>query len=145
MLMHSELDAFFHTVGHPSRDIKFATYSVRGARLIPLANIEKIVSKNLYYSEVLIPMALYPRADNKKDVKTVGVKATLLTSAKVSDEIVYAVTKAVFDDLESLGKYNPVLQTVIKENMLEGLTSPVHPGALRYYKEIGLQVPSSGR
>ncbi len=142
MLMHSELDAFFHTVGHPSRDIKFATYSVRGARLIPLANIDKMVSKNLYYSEVLIPMALYPRADNKKDVKTVGVKATLLTSARVSDDIVYAVTKAVFDNLESLGKYNPVLQTVAKENMLDGLTAPIHPGALRYYKESGLHVPS---
>ncbi len=145
MLMHSELDAFFHTVGHPSREIKFATYSVRGARLIPLANIEKIVSKNLYYSEALIPIALYPRADNKKDVETVGVKATLLTSAKVSYDIVYAVTKAVFDNLESLGKYDPVLQTVAKENMLDGLTAPIHPGALRYYKESGLHVPSPGR
>ena len=143
MLMHSKLDAFFHTVGHPNQDIKFATYSVRGARFIPLSNIEKILSTNLYYSKSFIPIELYPLADNKEDVETIGVKATFLTSAKVPDDIVYAVTKAVFDDLESLGKHAPVLKTVRKEDMLEGLTAPIHPGALRYYKEVGLQVPSS--
>ena len=143
MLIHSKVDAFFHTVGHPSQDIKLATYSVRGARLIPLVNIEKILATNLYYSKSFIPIELYPRADNKSDVETIGVKATFLTSAKVPDDIVYAVTKAVFDDLESLGQYDPVLKTFRKEIMLDGLTAPIHPGALRYYKEIGLQVPSS--
>ncbi len=48
MFIHGDLDAFFYTVGHPSQDIKFATYSVRGARLIPLGNIEKILSANPY-------------------------------------------------------------------------------------------------
>ncbi len=143
MLMHSSIDAFFHTVGHPSQNIKFATYSVRGARFIPLVNIEKILSTNLYYSKSFIPIELYPRADNKNDVETIGVKATFLTSAKVPDDIVYAITKAVFDDLESLGQYDPVLKTFRKENMLNGLTAPIHPGALRYYREIRLQVPPS--
>ena len=143
MFMQSEIDAFFHTVGHPSQDHKFASFSVRGARFIPLVNIEKILSENPYYSKSFISIALYPLADNKQDVETIGVKATFVTSAKVPDDIVYAVTKAVFDNLESLGKYDPILQTVIKENMLDGLTAPIHPGALRYYQEIGLQVPPS--
>ena len=140
MLMHSELDAFFYTVGHPNTNIKFATYSVRGARFIPLVNIDKILSTNPYYSRSLIPIAQYPRADNESDVETIGVKATFLTSAEVSEDIVYAVTKAVFEDLASLGKYGPVLNTFGKEDMLEGLTAPIHRGALRYYQEIGLQV-----
>jgi TRAP transporter TAXI family solute receptor len=143
MLMHSELDAFFHTVGHPTQDIRFATYSVRGARLIPLVNIEKIISTMPYYSRSSIPAELYPHADNRSDVETIGVKATFLTSSKVPDDIVYAVTKAVFDNLESLRKYAPVLKNVRKEDMLNGLTAPIHPGALRYYQEIGLQVPPS--
>lgn len=143
MLLHSELDAFFHTVGHPSKDIKFATFSVRGARLIPLDNIEMLVSKYPHYSKSVIPIGLYPRAANKTDVETIGVKATFVTSAKVPDDIVYAVTRAVFDDLESLGKYDPILTTFSKGSMLEGLTAPLHPGALRYYREIGLQVPPS--
>ena len=144
MLMHSNLDAFFHTAGHPNSELVFATYSVRGVRFIPLVNIEKILSTNLYYSKSFIPLELYPRADNKKDVETIGIKATLLTSAKVPDDVVYAVTKTVFDNLESLGEYAPILKAVTKENMLEGLTAPIHPGALRYFKEVGLQVsPSS--
>jgi TRAP transporter TAXI family solute receptor len=142
MLMHSELDAFFYTVGHPNTNIKFATYSVRGARFIPLVNIEDILSSNPYYSRSSIPIELYPRADNESDVETVGVRATFLTSAKVPEDVVYAVTKAVFENLESLGEYDPVLNTFGKENMLEGLTAPIHPGASKYYQEIGLQVPS---
>ena len=143
MLMRSELDAFFYTVGHPNTDMKFATYSVRGARFIPLVNIEKILSTNPYYSKSFIPIDQYPLADNEKDVETIGVKAILLTSAGVSEEIVYAVTKAVFDNSESLIEYNLVLETFGEENMLEGLTAPIHPGALRYYQEVGIQVPSS--
>lgn len=141
MLTHGYVDAFFHTVGHPSQAIKSATYSVRGIRFIPPVNIEKILSENPYYSKSFIPIEFYPFASNKKDVETIGVKATFLTSAKVPNDIVYAVTKAVFDDLESLGYYNHVLKhTVRKENMLDGLTAPIHPGALRFYQEIGLQV-----
>lgn len=143
MLMHGKLDAFFHTTGHPSQDIKFVTYSVGGARFIPLVNIEKISSASPYYSRSFIPIDLYPAAGNNKNVETVGVKATLLTSAEVPDDIVYAVTRAVFEDLESLGMHDPVLGTVRKENMHDGLTVPIHPGALRYYQEIGLQVPLS--
>jgi len=140
MLMHSDVDAFYHTVGHPSQAIKSATFSVRGIRFIPPVNIEKILSENPYYSKSVIPKELYPLADNMKDVETIGVKATFLTSAKVPDDIVYAVTKAVFDDLESLGYYNHLFKrTVRKENMLDGLTAPIHPGALRFYQEIGLQ------
>ena len=146
MLTHGSVDAFFHTVGHPSQDIKSATFSVRGVRFIPLVNIDKILSENPYYSQSFIPAELYPFADNKKNVETIGVKATFLTSAKVPDDIVYAVTKAVFDDLESLGDYDHVLKhfvrTVRKEDMINGLTAPIHPGALRFYQEIGLQVPS---
>ena len=138
MLMHGELDAFFYTIGHPSTDIRFATYSVRGARFIPLANIEELVSTNPYYSRAMIPIALYPRADNKQDVATIGVKATFLTSATVPEDIVYAVTKAVFGDLEALGEFDSVLKTLDTDSMLEGLTAPIHPGALRYYDEIGL-------
>ena len=100
--------------------------------------IEKILSTNPYYSRSLIPIELYPRADNNKDVETIGVKATFLTSVKVPDDIVYVVIKAILNDLESLGEYDPVLQTVRKENMFDGLTAPIHPGALRYYQEIGL-------
>ena len=143
MFMHSDLDAFFYTVGHPNSDMKLATFSVRGARFIPLVNIVKILSTYPYYSKSYIPIQQYPFADNEKDVETIGVKAILLTSAGVSEKIVYDITKAVFDDSELLSEKKLVLKTFGKENMLEGMTAPIHPGALRYYQEVGIQVPSS--
>ena len=147
MLTHGDVDAFFHTVGHPNQDIKSATFSVGGIRFIPPVDIDRILSEHPYYSKSLIPIIFYPYVANKENVETIGVTTTFITSAKVPDDIVYAVTKAVFDDLESLGDYDHVLnhfvKTVRKENMLDGLTAPIHPGALRFYKEIGLQIPSS--
>jgi TRAP transporter TAXI family solute receptor len=141
--LRGELDAFFHTVGHPTMDIRFAVNSLPRARLIPLSNIEKLLSTHPYYSRSVIPIGLYPDVENENDVETVGVKAIFLTSAKIPDEIVYSITRAVFDDIESLGKFDPVLKTLSRTSMLEDVTVPLHSGALRYYEEAGLlPVPS---
>jgi len=141
--MHGGLDAFFYTVGHPNMHIKFATYSVRGARIIPLANIEQIVSTSPYYMKTFIPVDLYPQAKNSQDVETIGVKAILLTSANVPDEIVYTVTKAVLEDLESLREIGPVFMSFGPAGLLGGVTAPIHSGALRYFEEAGIQIPPS--
>lgn len=140
--MHGGLNAFFYTVGHPNMNIKFATFSVRGARLIPLANVDQAVSANPYYRKTVIPVSQYPRADNEQDVETIGIRALLLTSASVPEGIVYSVTKAVFDNLETLRESGPVFVSLEPEDMLEGVTAPIHPGALRYYEEAGIEILS---
>jgi len=135
--MRGELDAFFLTAGHPNTELKFATFSVRGARIIPLTNIDNLVSANPYYSRTVISSGLYPMADNKVDIETVGVNATLLASASVSDDVVYTVTKTVFENLDLLAEFNADISALSDDKFLEGLTAPVHPGAMRYYEEIG--------
>jgi hypothetical protein len=71
-------------------------------------------------------------------VQTFGVKATFVTSAKVPDKVVYAITKEVFDNFESFKKLHPAYEVLTKENMLEGMSAPIHPGAMKYYKEAGM-------
>ena len=140
MLMRGELDAFFYTVGHPTTAIKFATVGAKKTLFISIDNIEKLLSKNPYYVESLIPVSLYPQVANTEDVKTFGVKATFVTSAKIPDNVVYAITKEVFENLGSLKYSDPTLNMLTKESMVkDGLTAPMHPGALRYYKEVGLK------
>jgi TRAP transporter TAXI family solute receptor len=68
----------------------------------------------------------------------VGVKATFVTSNKVDEKIVYAVTKVVFDNFEEFKSLHPAYKVLTKENMLQGLSAPIHQGALKYYKEVGL-------
>ncbi len=81
-------------------------------------------------------------ADNEVDIETIGVYATLLTSANVSEDVVYAVTKTVFESVELLTEFSAEFSAILDDQFLEGFTAPIHPGALKYYREIGLQIPS---
>lgn len=143
MWMHNELDAFFYTVGHPNTLINLATYSVRGVRFIPLANIETLLERNPYYSRTVISADLYARNANATDVETVAVKATMVTSATVPNAVVYTLTKAVFENLSTIAERRPFLNRMTREAMLEGLTAPLHPGAAQYFAEIGLELPDA--
>ena len=138
--IRGELDAFFFTAGHPNSEIKYATMSVRGARIIPLKNVEGLVSTHPFMLRASIPSGLYPMANSQFDIETVGVNATLVTSANVPDEVVYAITKAIFDNLESLAtEYSGFeFSALVEDKYLDGLAAPIHPGALKYYRETGL-------
>ncbi len=138
LLQDGRIDAFFYTVGHPSGSIKEATSGARKVRLATITGVDKLLAKYPYYAKATIPVSLYPGAQNDKDIETFGVKATLVTSAKVPDEVVYAITKEVFDNFEDFKKLHPAYATLTKENMLEGLSAPMHPGAVKYFKEVGL-------
>lgn len=138
LLQDGRIDAFFYTVGHPSGAIKEATSGARKVRFATITGIDSLLAKYPYYAKSVIPVALYPSAQNDKDVATFGVKATFVTSAKVPDEVVYAITKEVFDNFEDFKKLHPAYSTLTKESMLEGLSAPIHPGAMKYYKEVGL-------
>ncbi len=138
LLQDGRIDAFFYTVGHPSGAIKEATAGKRKVHFVPITNVDKLLAKFPYYAKAYIPIKLYPGATNKSDVETFGVKATFVTSAKVPEEIVYAITKEVFENFEAFKKLHPAYQVLTKKNMLEGMSAPLHPGALKYYKEAGL-------
>lgn len=138
LLQDGRIDAFFYTVGHPSGAIKEATAGRRKVHFVPITGVENLLKKYPYYAKAFIPIKLYPGATNTKDVSTFGVKATFVTSAKVPDQVVYAVTKEVFDNFEAFKKLHPAYQVLTKKNMLEGMSAPIHPGAMKYYKEAGL-------
>ncbi len=139
LLQDGRIDAFFYTVGHPSGAFKEATAGARKVSFIAIPNVDKLVSKFPYYAKSYIPVKLYPGAVNDKNVPTFGVKATFVTSIKVPAKVVYAITKEVFDNFESFKKLHPAYQVLTKKSMLEGLSAPLHPGALKYYKEVGLK------
>jgi TRAP transporter TAXI family solute receptor len=142
MFMGGEIDAFFYTVGHPNKEVKFATFSVRGARIIPLSNIDQLIETNSFYSRVIIPPETYIKARNDGAVETIGVYATLLTSAQVSEDVVYALTKAVFESVESSTDFQSEFSALLSGRHSKGLSAPVHPGAARYYREVGIDLSS---
>lgn len=139
LLQDGRIDAFFYTVGHPSGAIKEATAGARKVKFIPIEVDPAALKRFPYYARSTIAHGSYPNAKNRADVKTFGVKATLVTSVKVPEETVYAITKEVFDNFDAFRKLHPAYAHLTKESLLEGLSAPVHNGAMKYFKEVGLK------
>ncbi len=138
MLQDGRLDAFFYTVGHPNGAMQEATNGKRKVRFIPITNMEPLLEEFPYYAKATIPASLYPQAANETDVEGIGVMTTFVTSADVPDDVVYAITKEVFTNLDEFKKLHPALAHLTPESMMQGLTAPLHPGAEKYFTEVGL-------
>ncbi|MBU2533705.1 MAG: hypothetical protein KKB37_13265, partial [Alphaproteobacteria bacterium] len=70
---------------------------------------------------------------------TFGLANGMVISKKVPAETVYAMTKAIFENITSLKSVHPALGRISKTNVLNGFGAPLHPGALKYYREIGVE------
>ena len=136
-LCDNKIDAFIYMVGHPNGSIKEATTSC-DAKLVSAqgAEIDNIVADNPYYAKRTVPGGMYKGTDN--DVNSFGVAATLVSSTDVSDDVVYAVVKSVFENFDTFKRLHPAFANLKPEQMVkDGLSIPLHPGAVRYYKEKG--------
>jgi TRAP transporter TAXI family solute receptor len=137
-LCDNNIDAMVYTVGHPSGSIQEATTACE-ATLVTVSGeaIDKLVADNPYYRTATIPGGMY--RGNDSDVATFGVGATLVTSASVSDETVYQLVKAVFEDMDGFRGLHPAFANLDPKEMAnDGLSAPLHPGAEKYYREVGL-------
>ncbi|PSU30856.1 TAXI family TRAP transporter solute-binding subunit [Photobacterium lutimaris] len=136
-LCDNKIDAFVYVVGHPNGSIKEATTSC-DAKLIPASSpkIDQIVADTPYYAMSTVPGGMYKGTDG--DVNSFGVAATLVSSTDVSDEVVYAVVKSVFENFDTFKRLHPAFANLKPEDMVkDGLSIPLHPGAVKYYKEAG--------
>ncbi|MFO7889148.1 MAG: TAXI family TRAP transporter solute-binding subunit [bacterium] len=140
LLQDERIDGFFYTVGHPNGNIKEATAGRIPVYLVPINGIsaERLIQAKPYYTRTTVSRDLYPKAANQKDVVTLGVRATLVTSANVDENIVYAITKEIFDNFARFKTFHPAFRDLTKQDMLTGLSAPPHPGAYRYFREAGL-------
>ncbi len=136
-LCDNKIDAMVFTVGHPSGTIKEATTSCE-SKLIPVTGeaIDKLASENSYYAQTSIPGGMYTGTD--VDTPTFGVGATFVTSATVSEDTVYTIVAAVFDNFKRFKKLHPAFANLTEEDMIsKNISAPLHDGAVKYYKEKG--------
>lgn len=138
-LCDNKIDAMVFTVGHPSGSIQEATTSCDTV-LVEVSGpaIDKLIEENSYYRAATIPGGMY--RGNADDVKTFGVGATFVSSTNSSEKVVYEVVKAVFENFNDFRRLHPAFANLKKEEMVsDGLSAPLHAGALKYYKEAGLK------
>jgi len=136
-LCNGQIDAMIYTVGHPAAAITEVSTTC-DARLVNVTGpeIDQLIDENSYYRTATIPAGMYRGTD--EEVTTFGVGATFVTSANVSDEIVYTTVKAVFDNFSDFTGLHPAFANLTEEAMIsDGLSAPLHDGAAQYYRERG--------
>ncbi|MEM7251964.1 MAG: TAXI family TRAP transporter solute-binding subunit [Pseudomonadota bacterium] len=136
-LCAGRIDAFVFSVGVPNAGVAAATDGC-GARILSLDQpaTHRLIESAPYYALATIPRGTY--RTTQQDIVTFGVLATLITSADVPNDIVYEVTRSVFDNLDDFRRLHPAFANLTPTRMVtDGLTAPIHPGAIQFYREQG--------
>lgn len=137
-LCRNKVDAVFFAAGHPNGLTQGVTAGCR-ARLVRVAGepIERLLATHPYYVASVIRGGMY--AGNPDDVPTIATQAVLVTSSDVPDALAYAVVKAVLGNFADFRRLHPVLRPLDIQHLVpSGAVIPIHPGALKYYREAGL-------
>ena len=137
-LRNGKIDAFFVVAGYPTGSLVELASAVP-IKLVPIdgAGAKALVDKYGFFSTSDIPTGTYEGVDG---VTTVAVGAQWLTSAKEPDELIYQITKALWNDASRklLDVGHAKGKVITLDTALDGVGIPLHPGAERFYKEVGL-------
>jgi len=94
----------------------------------------------LNWTQGAFPPGTYPNQD--KLIRTIGSPNVLVTRDDISEEVVYNVTKVIWENLATLQEIHGATKDMRLEIAIDGLGAPLHPGAIRYYREVGLEIPA---
>lgn len=135
-IQDGQLDAAFQTAGTPTAAITELA-ATTGVKIIPIEadKIDAIIAKYPFYVKTTVPANTYQTVP--EEVTTVSVKSMLVVRADLSEDLVYKVTKAIFDNTDKLG--HAKAKEIKMESVLAGVSLPVHPGAKKYFAEKGVK------
>lgn len=138
-LKDGKIDAAFIVAGPPTPAIT-ELFTTNTAYLIPIDGdiATKLLADCPYYTVHSIPANTYK--GQTEEVKTVTVKATLIVSASASEEQVYELTKAIFDNIDAITAAHAKGSELSIDNATSGMTAPFHAGAAKYFAEKGKTV-----
>jgi len=138
-LKDGKIDAAFIVAGPPTPAIT-ELCTTNDAYLVPIDGevADALMAACPFYSLFTIPAGTYN--GQSADVTTVTVKATLIVSASASEDDVYKLTAAIFDNIDAIASENAKGTELSLENATEGLTVPFHAGAAKYFAEKGITV-----
>lgn len=131
------IDAFFVTSGIPNASIQDIA-AMNPVSLVSLSDaaISSLIEKYPFFVEYTIPANTYN--GQTSDVKTVAVLATLATNAEASEDVIYDITKALFENQPELATAHAKGGELKLEEAVDGISIPLHPGAEKYFKEAGV-------
>jgi len=135
-----QIDVGFVVAGYPTASVMDLA-TLHDITLVEFDEelIDKLHSEYPFFVKHVIPAGTYKGVD--KDTTTVAVQAMWVCDAGLSDDLVYRITKAFWENVEDLYQVHARARQITLDTALEGVSVPVHPGAAKYYKEVGLEIP----
>jgi uncharacterized protein len=136
-LCANALDAIVYIVRHPNGFVEDAVRTCSGV-LVDLSGrpIEALLSRYPEYSRLVISADTYP--GNPEAVATIGVRTTIITTARLPEAVAYEITRALFENIDDFRRLHPDFATLLPRDMVPTLVGvPVHTGAARYYRARG--------
>lgn len=133
-LKDGNIDAGFITAGFPTAAIQDLA-AQHDVVLIPVADAtaDKLIADYPFYTKIVIPAGTYQ--NQAEDVNTLAVKAMLVVTDDMDDQLAYDITKAIYSNLDTLKAAHAVGALIVPETAKEGMSVPMHPGAEKYFNE----------
>ncbi|MCI1931976.1 MAG: TAXI family TRAP transporter solute-binding subunit [Clostridia bacterium] len=136
-LKDGKIDAAFVVAGAPTTAVTDLS-TTKNINIVSIddEHADKLIADYPFYTKKTIPAGTYKGVDT--DVPTVSVRATLIASNKLSEDVVYELTKALFENKDELVAGHSKFGELSLQDALNGIQVPIHPGAEKYYKEQGI-------
>jgi len=133
-LKDGNIDAGFITAGFPTAAIQDLS-AQHDVLLIPVsdATADKLIADYPFYTKIVIPAGTYQK--QTEDVNTLAVKAMLVVTDEMDEQLAYDITKAIYSNLDKLKAAHSVGTLILPETAAEGMSVPMHPGAEKYFNE----------
>ncbi len=139
LLKLGKVDAIIHHTAAPNANFyAFSTTTPIRALDMPKDVIAKLVDMG-YYAEGIIKAGTYKGTD--KDAHVVVLPVVMIVNRDLPEDIVYEMTKVVWEHFDEIVQAAPFLKVVDPNNVLGGIPVPLHPGAYKYFKEKGFKIP----
>lgn len=145
-MQNSQLQGMNAEGGIPTSAISELAASKTAVKFLEFTDDDynKIKEVAPYYGQFTIPAGLYSGQD--EEVKTIGIKSTLICSAELDEELVYNLTKTIYENYDAIKGDHNAIEKVTLQEAINGLPPvPLHKGAIRYYEEKGLSIPDDLR
>ena len=140
-LQNERLDAGFLIAGYPAAAVTALT-ALEDIDLVAFEEglLNELAESYPFFVKDVIPAGAYPGVDH--DTLTLAVSALLVCDAELPDDLVYGITKTLFENLDELKSAHEKAKSISLDKALEGAVIPLHPGAVKYYAETRLLAPA---
>ncbi|WNF37374.1 TAXI family TRAP transporter solute-binding subunit [Bacillaceae bacterium IKA-2] len=143
-LQDGHIAAGFVWAGLPTSSIVDLA-SLNKINLLPIqaSRMGTILNDFPFYNEVVIPANTYN--GQTEDIETIAANALLITTSDMDEELVYEITKYLFENVDAIAAAHVRGEDITLETALDGVAIPLHPGTIRYYEEVGVDIPDNLR